>query len=100
MIEREEIFDRNAYSVDAIQRAAYRFSDRLSIELVTAGDVFRCRTTLLTDDGEQADVTIHEFRAEVLDQLLRERIREETAGVRNVILAMAFSNTGLADDVD
>jgi len=95
VIEREEFFDRHAHSADAIQRAAYRLSDRLSIELVTADDVFGCRTTLLTDDREQADMTIHEFRAEVLDQVLRERIREETTGVRNVILALAFSKTGL-----
>lgn len=96
MIERELSFDVQAHSADSIQRAAYRFSDRLSIELVADDQAFRCRTFLLSDDEEQAALTIHEFRAEVLDQVLRERIRDETAGVRNVILALAFSQTGLA----
>ena len=36
-----------------------------------------------------------EFRNEVLDQDLREVIGAETAGVRNAVLAYAFSRTGL-----
>ena len=39
-----------------------------------------------------------EFQNEVLDQVLRERIRNETKEVRNLILALAFSNTGLVRD--
>ena len=41
-----------------------------------------------------------EFRNEVLDETLRERIRDDTKEVRNVILALAFSNTGLAETPD
>lgn len=89
------LFSRASHSEDAIQRAAYRFSDRLSIELGTDGDEFVCRLHLLDEDQEKAAVTVHEFRNEVLDQVLRERIRHETAGVRNVILSLAFANTGL-----
>lgn len=97
MIERELEFDSAAYSVDAVQRAAYRFSDRLSATVAT-GDPIRCVLFLETKDGLEVEQLLAEFRKEVLDQVLRERIRRETEQVRNVILAHAFSNTGLIDD--
>ena len=97
MITREVVFDLSGYSIDAIQRAAYRFSDRLSVDIHSDATGFRC---LLHVDGEpsegEADVVAADFRREVLDQVLRERIRDETENVRNLILAFAFSNTGLA----
>jgi His-Xaa-Ser system protein HxsD len=42
-----------------------------------------------------AEAVRADFRRHVLDQVLRERIRRETEGVRNAIFALAFSNTGL-----
>jgi His-Xaa-Ser system protein HxsD len=97
MIEHLVSFDASAYSADAIQRAAYRFSDRLSLDLRRTNGDFAC-TLLLSDDlAGQAEEIIAEFRNEVLDQTLRERIRSETEGVRNLILALAFSNTGLVE---
>jgi His-Xaa-Ser system protein HxsD len=41
-----------------------------------------------------------DFRNEVVDQALRERIRDETQETRNLILALAFSHTGLVDAED
>jgi His-Xaa-Ser system protein HxsD len=99
MIDRELTFDREAYSVDAVQRAAYRLSDRLSIDLIV-GDDLKCAVHFLVDDEASADAALGEFRNEVLDQVLRERIRNETEGVRNVILAQAFANTGLTASDD
>jgi His-Xaa-Ser system protein HxsD len=90
-------FDMSAYTADAIQRAAYRLSDRLSIDLIVDASVFRCHVHVSTPD-DQVETTLADFRNEVLDQVLRERIRRETEGVRNVILALAFSNTDLVDD--
>lgn len=98
MIAREVVLDGTAYSADAIQRAAYRFSDRLSLELVVDETVFRCVLNVETDDGQEADLVVSDFRKEVLDQVLRERIRNDTESVRNVILALAFSKTGLTSD--
>jgi His-Xaa-Ser system protein HxsD len=97
MIERVISFDRTGHSVDAIQRAAYRFSDRLSCEITaTADGPIDVRASLL-DEQADADSLIADFRNEVLDQVLRERIRAETGDVRNLVLALAFSRTGLAD---
>lgn len=85
-------FDPAAVTIDAVQRAAYRMSDRLSID-VRAGEVIEC--TVHIPAGSQVDELLAEFRNEVLDQVLRERIRQETAEARNLILAVAFSNTGV-----
>lgn len=96
MIERVIPFDRTGHSVDAIQRAAYRFSDRLACEIRTDDGSIEVRASVL-DDQTDADRLIADFRNEVLDQILRERIRAETSDVRNLVLALAFSRTGLAD---
>jgi His-Xaa-Ser system protein HxsD len=90
-------FECSAHTSDAIQRAAYRFSDRLSCDLVTDGPVFRCTVHLNGDLAADAESVIADFRNEVLDQTLRERIRGETEQARNLILALAFSKTGLVD---
>ena len=95
MIEREVRFHLSAASVDAIQRAGYRMSDRLSIELEVEVDGFRCALHVKTDDVDEADEAVRDFRTHVLDEVLRARIREETTQVRNVILSVAFSRSGL-----
>ena len=91
-------FPTAAYSADAIQRAAYRLSDRLSLELAADEAVYRCTVTLSVEGDQAADALLAEFRNEVLDQVLRERIRLETEESRNLILALAFSGTGLVAD--
>jgi His-Xaa-Ser system protein HxsD len=98
VLTREVTFPREAYSADAIQRAAYRLSDRLSLELGADYAVYRCTVTLAVEDGAAADALLAEFRNEALDQVLRERIRLETEESRNLILALAFSGTGLVAD--
>jgi His-Xaa-Ser system protein HxsD len=98
VIERELTFDVTSYSADAIQRAAYRLSDRLSVDLTAEESSFRCVLHLSTEDTAVSEAILSDFRNEVLDQVLRERIRVETEGVRNVILALAFSNTGLISE--
>ena len=96
MVERELIFESSAYSVDAIQRAVYRFSDRLSCDLVASNGSVNCKLHL-RDETEDVEEILAEFRNEVLDQTLRERVRAETADVRHLILALAFSKTGLTE---
>jgi His-Xaa-Ser system protein HxsD len=91
----ELAFDAASHSADAIQRAAYRFCDRISIELVSDMAEYRC---ILKGVGDaNLDALIGDFRTEVLDQVLRERIRGETEPIRTMILAQAFSKTGVVD---
>lgn len=91
-------FAAQTASIDAIQRAAYRFSDRFSCELTPGEDEHLCRLTAVGDQTLAEHVA--DFRTEVLDQVLRERIRAETEPIRTMILAHAFSKTGVVDPPD
>jgi His-Xaa-Ser system protein HxsD len=100
MTDHELLYERSSYSDDAIQRAIYRLSDRLSGDVRSDGNLWRCTLHLFEPDPDRADITLHEFRNEVLDQVLRERIRRQTELTRNLILSLAFSQTGLPDSED
>jgi His-Xaa-Ser system protein HxsD len=87
--EASVVFDAASHPVDAIQRAAYKYGAHFSVEVQREGENFRC--VLHFHGGEIDFDLVADFRAEVLDQVLRTRIRYETEGVRNLILAWAFS---------
>jgi His-Xaa-Ser system protein HxsD len=42
-------------------------------------------------------IAVESFKKDVLDYHLRAKIKAETAPVRNLILGLAFSKTGLQD---
>jgi His-Xaa-Ser system protein HxsD len=94
--ERLVVFSASVYSIEAVKRAAYRFTDRFTFDISVAGDEIRCVVTPLRElPAEELTALEPRLRNEVLDQDLRERIAAETSGVRNAILAYAFSATGL-----
>lgn len=85
-----------AFDVEAIKRAAYRFSDRVSIEITDAQPGTQCRLRALNPSASaNLPMLAEEFRNEVLDQDLRQKIAAETEGYRNLILSLAFSRTPL-----
>ncbi|HWA54284.1 MAG TPA: His-Xaa-Ser system protein HxsD [Solirubrobacterales bacterium] len=96
MSEAKLSFDRAGYSLDAVQRAAYRFSDRLSCDISEGAKAIEVNVRV-ADGTERPEAVLDDFRNEALDQVLRERIRAETSDVRNLVLALAFSKTGLIE---
>lgn len=89
-------FDPASASMDAVQRAAYRLSDRMSCDFSASDDGLS--VTIHSSDPEaDLDELAGSLRNEVLDQVLRERVRAETGEVRNLVLALAFSRTGLIE---
>ena len=96
MTERTVSFDTSAASLDAVQRAAYRLSDRMSCDIAAKNGSIEV-TVHPADSEADPDVLLGELRNEVLDQVLRERVRAETSDVRNLVLALAFSKTGLIE---
>jgi His-Xaa-Ser system protein HxsD len=98
--QRQVTFEASLHSADAIQRAVYRLSDRLSCDVAIEGSLVRCTLHLPVGSEDEVEALLADFRNEVLDQTLRERVRGETQEVRNLILALAFSNTGLVDSAD
>lgn len=89
-------FSRETYSLSAIKKAAYRFSDRISVEIVPSEQTIDCVCRFLPPCSEDdARWVLEAFRIEVLDNDLRQTIAKETEPLRNAILAYAFSKTGL-----
>lgn len=90
--------DSSTYRLSAIKKAAYKFGDRCHVLIEPVGDVTRVKICLrpkrLLDSPQHL---LGEFQNEVLDQELREAVAAETEGVRNVIIAAAFSATNLLD---
>lgn len=93
-------FSNSVYSLGTIKKAAYRFTDRCSFDFQPTEDNATLAVLSFGPDvtpNEKAALQ-REFQNEVLDQDLREVIGAETTGVRNAVLAYAFSRTGLQGD--
>lgn len=97
--EKKVEIDLNSFSLDAIKRAAYRCSNLFAFDAAVTGKLAVCTLTFDGDQStEQLEKALMTFRREILDQDLRHLIRAETEHVRNLILAHAFSRTGLIQD--
>jgi His-Xaa-Ser system protein HxsD len=89
------VLDESVYSLEAVQKAAYRFIDRLTIVITRADGRITCDSVAVENLAKPFDVVIDDFKRELLDQQLRSQIKAETESVRNLILALAFSGSGL-----
>ena len=89
-------FDRTVYGVSAVKKAAYKSGDtfHILIEEADGSVVVSLRPEASNAHPEDA---LGKFCNEVLDQQLREEIAAETKGVRDLLLAHAFSKTSLID---
>jgi His-Xaa-Ser system protein HxsD len=89
-------FDRNVYKLSAVKKAAYKYGSlfHIVIEETREATVVSLKPTATCRDSEEA---AGQFCNEVLDQELREEIAAETKGVRDLLLAHAFSKTSLID---
>lgn len=91
------MLDSSVYSLEAVQKAAYRFIDRLTILISQVDAQIRCEITPMLNLPRPFEEIIDDFKRELLDQQLRIQIKCETEPVRNLILALAFSRTGLQE---
>jgi His-Xaa-Ser system protein HxsD len=93
---KEIIFDGRVFSVEAVKNAAYRLADLLDSEIRLDGDRIVCTIKLRKADADEAfNRLLEKLRREVVDHDLRLQIRKETEATRNLILAHAFSKTGI-----
>jgi len=93
--------ESQVFDLDTIKRAAYRLPSNISIDIRVPNEpTIECHLVATSPLGEDEWLaTIARFRRELLDQDLRRTISKETEVLRNVILGLAFSKTGLQDDV-
>lgn len=93
------LLDTNAYSLSALKKAAYKFTNRAAI-LFGELEQSRVQVNFSFSNDKNAEFrqqVVQEFCNEVLDQDLRETIAAETESTRNLILAQAFSKTSLLE---
>lgn len=92
-------FDSKVFPMMAIKKAAYKYLQAFSADITMQGEQIHCQITFSSPvSEEEGGRLVEDFKKEVLDQDLRERLKAETEAVRNVILAHAFSKTGLIID--
>lgn len=91
--------DTTVYSVLALKKAAYRLADRCSVVIGVPEETrVAISFTCAGSNGEDAvRDCVRRFFEEAGDYDLRERIANETAPLRNLILAHAFSRTKLIE---
>lgn len=87
--------DEQIYCLEAVQKASYRFIDRLTILITKAAGQLICEIESVPGAEAQLDEHVANFKRELLDQQLRKQIKDETEPARNLILAYAFSRSGL-----
>ncbi len=88
-------FPQSAFSVVALQKAALKYSDQLSVQWQDSGTEWVCRLCRTPTADTELSTLAQWFSTEVLDQQLRDRIANETATERNLILAHTFSRSKL-----
>ena len=89
-------FDQATVDLDALQRSAYAMAAEMTADIRVCGADYVCTLFPRTRDTTAEELK-HRFRAEVNDQILRVRIAKETEPLRNLVFALAFSQTGLAE---
>jgi His-Xaa-Ser system protein HxsD len=89
-------FDQATVDLDALQRSAYAVAAEMTVDIRVCGADYMC-TLFPRQRDFVAEELRHRFRAEVNDQILRVRIAKETEPLRNLVFALAFSQTGLAE---
>jgi His-Xaa-Ser system protein HxsD len=94
------VIDLRLYRLAAVQKTAYRLAARCTAVL---SDLVETSVSVsLTFPSAVSEVHALEvarlFFQELLDQELREQVAAETAPLRAVILAYAYSRTGLPSD--
>lgn len=88
--------DSSLFSAEAIKRAAYTIAAQAAVDIRKVGTDWVCELMFLKNvTAAEVDEAVASFRIEVLDQDLRQTIASETRDIRNAILAVAFSKTGL-----
>ena len=85
-------FNADVFSLETIKRALYRFSDKCSFDIQVKDKVITVQI-----QSKSPDDWATRIKNEVLDQDLRDTLSKETANIRTLILANAFSNTGLIE---
>jgi len=87
--------DASIYSVEAVEKAAYRFIDRFATMISHEGQNILLDLSFDSNHSSMSEIILADFKKELLDQNLRLKIKTETEPIRNLILSYTFSKSGL-----
>jgi His-Xaa-Ser system protein HxsD len=90
------VLDQGTVDLDALQRSAYAVAAEMTVDIRISGADFVCTLFPRNQDAASSELK-HRFRSEVNDQILRVRIAKDTEPLRNLVFALAFSQTGLVE---
>ena len=89
-------FDSRIFRLPAVKKAAYKYINSFTTDIVLEENEIICALRFTSPINEElSSRLIQDFKKEVLDQDLREQIRNETEPIRKLIFALAFSKTGI-----
>ncbi|MGB6210513.1 His-Xaa-Ser system protein HsxD [Pseudomonas mandelii] len=92
-------FDERLYDGQVLQKAAYRSMNSLTADIACTDGKFTCALSSNIGIDEPAFLyAVQEFKKDVLDYQLRHKLSAETLPIRNLILGLAFSKTGLISE--
>ena len=89
-------FDAAVYRLNAIKKAAYKYGGLFYFLISESNGTIEVRLKP-KESCASPDAHVGEFCNEALDQELRETVAGETAAIRDLLLAQAFSRTTLID---
>ena len=91
--------DKTIYSIDAVLRAGYKFTDRAFVFLTADDEAPTLLVAALAPKDTTADLEqlAGEFVNELLDQQVRERVELRFGALRTLTVAQAFSEGNLLD---
>ena len=93
------VFDERHYDAQDLQKAAYRSINALAVGSTADGGQFICALSSNIGVDEPSFLSaVQEFKKDVLDYQLRHRLAVETQPIKNLILGLAFSKTGLISE--
>lgn len=89
-------FDEQIYSIETLQKAAYRGSVFFTADMsINDGKIHCTISPTLGIDDQDFTQAVEEFKKDVVDYQLRSKLKAESEPIRNLILGLAFSRTGL-----
>lgn len=91
-------FPRAMFGDEALKRAAYAFMRRATVAFSVSEDNIVCSLEPTVVSDVDLPNLERDFRREVIDQDLRVSTELATEPLRNAILGLAFSRTGLQSE--
>lgn len=100
------LVDKNIYSKQAVIKACYWFANKLTFQLQDQDRhlkvTLRVRSPLPSLEAPRpplVDDYLPDFFNALIDAQLREEVNSETAGMRDLIIAKAFAEAGVLEDL-